>query len=159
MSKKWFILIVKSKNELKVSENLTEMGLEVYCPTVKEVRVWSDRKKTVDVALFKSYVFVHITEAQRQSVFIVPGVMRYLFWLGRPAVVRTEEMVSLQKWLSDDEVEEVTLAKIGPGDTITIKKGVLKDKDAVVQEVSKKRVRLVIQGLGMVINMKLKEIL
>lgn len=159
MSKKWFILIVKSKNELKVSENLTEMGLEVYCPTVKEVRVWSDRKKTVEVPLFKSYVFVHITEAQRQSVFVVPGVMRYLFWLGRPAVVRTEEMVSLQKWLSDDEVEEVTLAKIAPGDTITIKKGVLKDKDAVVQEVSKKRVRLVIQGLGMVINMKLKEIL
>ena len=159
MSKNWFILIVKAKNELKVSENLTEMGLEVYCPTVKEVRAWSDRKKTVEVPLFKSYVFLHITEGQRQSVFVVPGVMRYLFWLGRPAVVRTEEMVSLQKWLSDDEIEEVTLTKISPGDTITIKNGVLKDKDAVVQQVSKKRVRLVIQGLGMVINMKLKEIL
>lgn len=151
--------MVKSKNEPKVSEKLAAMGLEVYCPTVKEVRLWSDRKKMVEVPLFKSYVFLHITESQRQSAFEVPGVMRYLFWLGRPAVVRTTEMVALQKWLSDEEVEEVSLAKIAPGDTITIKKGVLKDHDAVVQQIGKKRVRLVIEGLGMVINLKLKEIL
>lgn len=158
MSKNWFILIVKSKNEIKVSEQLAAMGFEVYCPVVKEVRMWSDRKKTVEVPLFKSYVFIYVTEKERSSVFTVPGVMRYLFWLGRPAVVRETEMSTLQEWLSED-VGEVTLAKIVAGDTVTIKKGVLKDKDALVQQVGKKRVRLVIQGLGMVINLKLKELI
>ena len=158
MSKKWYILIVKSRNEIKVSEMLAESNIEVYCPLRKEIRTWSDRKKTVYEPLFKSYVFVRLMEKERQSVFVVPGITRYLFWLGKPAVVRDEEMDALQKWLSDENVEEITLSKFNPGEKLIIKHGFLKDKNAVVQEVGKKRVRLVIQGLGVVINMKLKEL-
>ncbi len=158
MSKKWFVLIVKSRNEIKVSEKLTQMNVEVYCPMIKEVRTWSDRKKTIQVPLFRSYVFVYLTEKERQAVFVVPGIIRYLFWLGRPAVISAREMSTLQNWLSDDHVEEVTLSKIVPGERITIKNGALKDKVAIVQEVGKKRVRLVVQGLGVVINIRLKDV-
>lgn len=158
MRKNWFILVVKSRNELKVSERLTELGIEVYCPTVKELRVWSDRKKTIEVPLFKSYVFICLTERERQSVFTVPGVLRYLFWLGKPAIIRDEEMETLQKWLSHDDVEEVSIAKIKPGEEHIINYGILKNKTAIIQEVGKTRVKLTVRGLGMVINLSIKEL-
>ena len=154
----WYVLYVKPKFEKKVAEMLRKMQVEVYCPLRKEIRTWSDRKKTVYEPLFKSYVFVRLKEKERQSVFVVPGIIRYLFWLGKPAVVRDEEMDALQNWLSDENVEEITLSKFVPGEKLTIKQGFLKDKNAVVQQVGKKRVKLVIEGLGVVVSIKLKEL-
>ena len=158
MLKNWYILIVKSRNEIKVAKHLAELNIPVFCPVFKEVRLWSDRKKTVEAPLFKSYVFVQLSEKERSSVFAVPGVTRYLFWLGQPAIVRDEEMDALQTWLSNENVEEVSISKLVPGEQLTIKHGLLKNKNATVQEVGKKRVKLIIQGLEMVISLQLKEL-
>jgi len=158
MIKKWFILVVKSRQELKVAERLSELKMEVYCPLVTEVKHWSDRKKKINSPLFKSYIFVRLEDAERRNVFDIPGVTRYLFWLGKPAVVRDEEMNTLRNWLSDEKVDQLTLSKFNPGDQVTIKRGVFKDQEVVVQEVGTSRVKLVMQGLGVVVNIKLKEI-
>ncbi len=155
---KWFVLYVQSRKEKKVAEMLQEMRIEVYCPIVKEIRQWSDRKKTVENPLFKSYVFVRLHDKDRQVVFGVPGVVRYLFWLGRPAIVRDEEIYTIKKWLEEDEVEEITLSKLIPGDELHIKNGILKNQKAVIQEVGKTRIRLVLSGLGIVVNAKIKDV-
>ena len=42
---KWFVLLTKPKNELKVASLLTAKQLPVFVPTRTEVRQWSDRKK------------------------------------------------------------------------------------------------------------------
>ena len=152
---KWY---VQSRKEKKVAEMLQEMQIEVYCPIVKEIRQWSDRKKTVENPLFKSYVFVRLQDRERKVVFGVPGVVRYLFWLGKPAIVRDEEIKTIKEWLENDNVEEITLSKLIPGDELHIKNGILKDQRAVIREVGKKRIRLVIQGLGIVVNAKIKDV-
>tara|TARA_R110002167_G_scaffold84156_10_gene228749 strand:+ start:2611 stop:3093 length:483 start_codon:yes stop_codon:yes gene_type:complete len=159
MSEKWYILIVKPRNEIKVSKMLAELDIEVYCPLVKEIRTWSDRKKTVYTPLFKSYVFVRLQDKERQAAFVVPGVTRYLFWLGKPAVVREEEMDALQKWLSNENVEELSLSKLAPGDTMPITKGVLKDNSGIVQQIGKTRVKLILQGSGVVVNLKIRDLI
>lgn len=159
MSKNWYILIVKPNHEIKVATKLTALNFEVYCPLIEETKVWSDRKKTLNVPLFKSYVFVRLIEKERQSVFVVPGIIRYLFWLGKPALVRNDEIDTLQNWLSNDHVEEVTLSQFVPGEQLTIKHGFLKGKNAIIQEVGKKRVKLIIPGLGVIIDLKLKELI
>ena len=134
----------------------------MYCPVVKEVRVWSDRKKTIEVPLFKSYVFVQLLEKERQLVFSVPGVIRYLFWLGKPAIVRNEEIYTIKHWLSDGSVESCKVSELTPGDRITIKNNLLGGEQstegrnhAIVQEVGKKRVRVLLEGVGMIINIKI----
>lgn len=157
--KNWYILIVKPKHEIKVATKLTSLNVEVYCPLIRETKIWSDRKKTIEVPLFKSYVFVRLKERERQSVFVVPGISRYLFWLGVPAMVRDDEMFTLQNWLSNDYVAEIRLSQFVPGEQLTIKHGILKDKNAIIQEVGKKRVKLIIPGLGLIFNLKLKELL
>ncbi|WP_282049106.1 UpxY family transcription antiterminator [Maribacter aquivivus] len=158
MTKNWYVLYVKPKNEKKVAERLSAHQVAVYCPMIKEVKQWSDRKKTIEVPLFKSYVFVNISESERQRVFDVPGVVRFLYWLGKPAVVRDIEMETLKKWLTNDTVENYTLSKLETGDRVSIKYGALKDQKAEVIEIGKKRVRLVLEGMGVVLNMKIKDL-
>lgn len=158
MSMNWYVLYVQSRKEKKVAEMLQEMKVQVYCPHIKEIRQWSDRKKTIESPLFKSYVFVRLQDRERQLVFGVPGVVRYLFWLGKPAVVRDEEIQAIKKWLEEDEVEEITLSKLVPGDELHIKNGILKNQKAVIQEVGKTRIRLVLAGLGVVVNAKIKDV-
>lgn len=158
MTKNWYVLYVKPKNEKKVAQRLSVLQVEVYCPMIKEVKQWSDRKKTIEVPLFKSYVFINISEGERQRVFDVPGVVRYLYWLGKPAVVRDIEMETLKKWLTDDTVENYSLTKLESGDKVAIKYGALKDKKAQIIEIGKTRVRLILEGMGVVLNMKIKDL-
>ncbi len=154
----WYVLYVQYRKEKKVAEMLQKIHLEVYCPILKEVKQWSDRKKTTENPLFKSYVFVRLNEKERDLVFSVPGVVRYLFWLGKPAIVRNEEINTIKKWLQNDNVEAITLSKLIPGDEMYIKNGILKDHKAIIQEVGKKRLRLAIPGLGLVLNAKIKDV-
>ncbi|MEY3503974.1 MAG: hypothetical protein RL349_565, partial [Bacteroidota bacterium] len=47
--------------------------------------------------LFNSYVFVQLDEVDRYKVFDVPGVVRYVHWLKKPAIVRENEIQSLKE--------------------------------------------------------------
>jgi len=125
----WFVLRVKTKQEKKVADILEKMNVEVYCPMVKETRIWSDRKKVVDAPLFKSYVFVNLIETSRRIVFDAPGVLNYLFYLGRPAVVKDKEILEIKKWISGVGSDLYSLSKIIPGSEIVVKRGLLKNHD------------------------------
>ena len=37
---KWFVLYTKPKHELKVVDNLLNIGIESYCPTIISNRIW-----------------------------------------------------------------------------------------------------------------------
>ena len=148
----WFVLYIKSRNEIKVTEQLQQLGIEVYCPLVTQVRQWSDRKKKVTVPLIPSYVFVQLEEKQREFVFQVSGVVRYLFWLGKPAIVRDAEIEILQQWLQSD-LEDAQVSSVQPGDKMTITKGPFKGKEGIVQEASKNRLQLIVLALNLKITL------
>jgi transcription antitermination factor NusG len=89
----WYVVYTKPKWEKKVAEQLKK-GIACYCPLVTQVRQWSDRKKKVEVPLFNSYVLV----ARSTKIwFSIGRVVRYLFWLGKPAIVRDEEIDTIKK--------------------------------------------------------------
>jgi transcription antitermination factor NusG len=143
----WFVLYTKPRNEVKVAECLAAAGITVYCPMVTTVKQWSDRKKKVTVPLFTSYVFVNVAEAQRPAVFDIPGVVRYLFWLGKPAVVRAEEIAVIKEMLSDT-YKEVRFAALKPGTTIIVEDGLFKGQTATFKEQKGNKTILILNGLG-----------
>jgi transcription antitermination factor NusG len=143
----WFVLYTKPRNEVKVAERLAAAGITVYCPMVTTVKQWSDRKKKVTVPLFTSYVFVNVAEAQRPAVFDIPGVVRYLFWLGKPAVVRAEEIAVIKEMLSDT-YKEVRFAALKPGTTIIVEDGLFKGQTATFKEQKGNKTILILNGLG-----------
>ena len=148
----WKVIYVKSRNEKKVTEQLLQLGVEAYCPLVTEIKQWSDRKKKVQVPLISSYVFVKLKESEHDIVFQLPGVVRYLFWLGKPALVRDEEIQTMQNWLSDAHVN-ATIEKLHPGDRMEILHGPFKGEKGIVKEITKNRIQLMLPDLEIKITL------
>ena len=101
ISKNWFVIYTKPRQESKVLERLTHLGIEAYTPTKIEVRKWSDRKKKVTVCLLPSMVFVCLEEKEVSKVFEVPGVRRYLFVHGERARVTNDEVLAMKHYIEN----------------------------------------------------------
>ena len=101
ISKNWFVIYTKPRQELKVLEHLTHLGIEAYTPTKIEVRKWSDRKKKVTVCLLPSMVLVCLGEKEVSKVFEVPGVRRYLFVHGERARVTNDEVLAMKHYIEN----------------------------------------------------------
>jgi transcriptional antiterminator RfaH len=152
----WYVVYTKPKWERKVAEQLVKIGIECYCPLITVIRQWSDRKKKIEVPLFNSYVFVQLDESDRNLVFQSAGAVRYLFWLGKPAIVKDEEIDIIKKWLHTPDSYDVSLTAIQVGDSIELESGPFSKQKATVQEVNKTHYVLVLETLGCVLKMKLK---
>lgn len=152
----WFAIYTKPKNEKKVVEGLEKIGVEVYCPMITQVKQWSDRKKKVEMPLINSYVFVNIADKNRNIVFNVPGIVRYLFWLGKPAVIQDQEIEVLKDGLKGI-LNNVEVQGIQPGDILTISKGPFQGKEGIVSQIEKNKIRLVLKELGVLITISKEE--
>lgn len=150
----WYVVYTKPKWEKKVAEQLHQKGIECYCPLMTQVRQWSDRKKKIEVPLFNSYIFVRLNEVDRNLVFQSAGVVRYLFWLGKPAIVRDEEIDTIKEWLSTPDKYEISVSSLQVGDKIVLDSGPFKSQSAIVQEVNKKDYVLVLESMGCVLRVK-----
>lgn len=145
---KWFILYVKSRSEKKVAQRLQQKGFTVFCPTKIEERQWSDRIKKVEIPYFRSYVFVRFEEPQETNqVLQTPGVVRRLFWLGKPAVIRDEEMREVMAFF-DTHQTAIKYADFQEGQEVRIARGALKDKKGIVLINDKTQVTLFIPALN-----------
>lgn len=153
--KKWFVIYTKANQEIKVTEQLNEIGISCYCPTVTIIKQYSDRKKKILKPLIPSYVFVFTEERRRNDVFSVFGVVRYMFWLGKPAVVREKE-VELMKQYLNGEFQSVSLTNFTKGKLHKISEGIFAGKIGRVIEIQKNKIKLQLESLGMIVTLKLE---
>jgi transcription antitermination factor NusG len=146
--KNWYVVYTKPRWEKKVYTLLTDKNIEAYCPLNKVRKKWSDRIKWVEEPLFKSYVFVKLAAEEQPEVRMINGVVNFVYWLGKPAVVRNKEIEIIRKFLNDhDEVwtEPIALQK----DTrVVIRRGAFMDKEARVVKVTNNKVRVLIESIG-----------
>jgi len=125
-----------------------EEGIEAYCPLNKVRKKWSDRTKWVEEPLFKSYVFVRVQEEEQALVRMVSGVINYIYWLGKPAVVKEREIEIIRKFLNDHRevwVEPIDLRKDA---RVRIRNGALMDKEATIVQVLNNKVQVIIESVG-----------
>ena len=144
----WYALYTKPRKEQKVAQQLEQLGFTIYLPLKTEMRQWSDRKKKVVTPLFTSYVFIQIEEVKRSEVFIIDGVLNYVFWLGKPAVIRNVEMELMRNEI-DKPNNEVIISSLQAGELVQLKQGVFKGQEATVEYVSNQKVHLYLPTLGM----------
>ena len=155
--KKWFVIYTKANQEIKVAEQLNKIGISCYCPTVTIIKQYSDRKKKALKPLIPSYVFVFIEEDRRNDVFSVFGVVRYMFWLGKPAVVRESEIELMKQYLNG-LYQSVSLTKFTRGQLYKISDGLFSGKIGKVVETQKNKIKLELQSLGVIVTLRLKAI-
>ena len=150
---KWFVIYTKPQFEIKVEQTLQNIGIRAYCPVYKQIKQYSDRKKKVFKPLLRSYVLVYINDKDRDKVFSVPGVVRYLFWLGKPAIVREEEIELMKNNLSGI-YESITVSNLKKGDAYNIIEGPLMGQVGKVVDLFKNKIKLELPSLGMLVTLK-----
>ena len=126
---------------------LLEKGIEHYCPINKVTRQWSDRKKVVLEPVFKGYVFVKLEESKKWEVKNVNGILNFVYWLGKPATIREEEINTIRKFLN--EFSDVAIEQKGfvVNSEVRVKQGVLMNYNGIIVEVIGSRAVVKIDSL------------
>lgn len=150
----WYVLYTTARAEKRVAERLKEIGVEVFLPIHKTKRKWSDRVKIVEMPLFNSYVFVRIQEHKLRSLLSVYGISRIVFYLGKPAVVRENEIEAVKEFLQIAENREI----ISEGDKVEILSGLMESKKGEVLRVEGDVVILFLEELGAKIYVSLSDV-
>lgn len=128
-------MYTKPRWEKKVASLLLEKGFENYCPINKVTRQWSDRKKVVLEPVFKGYVFVRVEDQKKWEVKSINGILNFVYWLGKPAVIRDEEIDIIRKFLNEFTDVKVESKGFSVNTEVRIKQGVLMNFHGIVVEV------------------------
>jgi transcription antitermination factor NusG len=150
---KWFVIYTKPQFEVKVAQGLEAIGIRAYCPVYTEIKQYSDRKKKIEKPLLRSYVLVQLEDKNREKVFEISGVVRYVFWLGKPAVVREEE-IELMKNTMAGVYESISISQLHKGAAYTIPEGPFKGQNGKIIDLLKNRIKLELPSLGVLVTLK-----
>ena len=145
---RWYALYVRSRSEKKVSETLDAKQIENYCPIQRIERNWSDRKKIILEPLFKSYVLVRLAPKAHIPVLQTDGVIGFVTFQGKPAVIRDEEIDIVKQFLQDHDHIQVERIDVNVNDEVTIIHGPLMEQTGQVMEVNNRMVKVMLPSLG-----------
>jgi len=144
----WYAIYTKPRWEKKVHSLLTEKKIESYCPLNKVRKKWSDRMKTVEEPLFKSYVFARVTEEEQTKVRMTAGVMNFVYWQGKPAIIRAKEIEVIRKFLNEYENVLVEPLELKENGKVIIRQGLFMDHEAKILKIEGNRVKVEIESIG-----------
>jgi transcriptional antiterminator RfaH len=148
----WHVIYTKPRAEKKVEERLNNFGIEAYCPVKQQVKQWSDRKKKILVPVLPSMVLVNIDEKERNKVFDIPGVVRYMFWLKKHAIVKNDEVDSLKKLLTQNNIVSQNTETLKVGENINVPE--FENQSGIIKKISNNQIWVVLKKLGYVIKLK-----
>ena len=144
----WYAIYTKPRWEKKVHALLSEKKIESYCPLNKVRKKWSDRIKTVEEPLFKSYVFARVNGEDQTKVRLTAGVMNFVYWQGKPAIIPAKEIETIRKFLNEYEnvmTEPIQLKEDGK---VIIRQGLFMDHEAKILKIEGNRVKVIIESIG-----------
>lgn len=134
-SKKWYVIQTKPRSEKIVHRQILLKGVESYLPLIEQIKLWSDRKKKIQIPIFSGYVFVYADEYERiQAIQNTSGAIRYLFYEKKPAVINEKEMILIKQALLEPEKISIEDKKITKGDLIIVTKGPFKGMKGYVND-------------------------
>lgn len=152
ISKRWFAVYCKPRQELVARENLQRQGFRAYLPRIqiKQRR----RGKWVDVieVLFPRYIFIQV-DPTRNSIAPVRstrGVVGLVHFGGQPATVANEVMETLlQHENPESGLHQDNRPQFSEGETVKLVEGPLAGMEGVYsQEDGDKRVTVLLELLG-----------
>jgi transcriptional antiterminator RfaH len=148
IKKNWFVIYTRARWEKKVDQLLKQQGIISYCPMRRVENQWADRKKMVDLPLFSSYVFVYIHAKEELRVRQTHGVINFIYFLGKPAIVQDAEIQSIKATLlKNPDMEVISLKDVSVGDRVRIKNGLLSNQFGSVLKVNGKTVVMMFEHL------------
>ena len=101
--KLWYAIYVRSKNEKNVHSALLNKGIESSLPLKTVIRQWSDRKKKLQLPMFRGYVFVKINlNIDKLNVLQTPGIVKFIHFKNQIPVIPEEQIFWLNTILTSE---------------------------------------------------------
>ena len=155
MKKNWYVVYTKSRCEKKVASLLEKSEVTNYCPLNRRVKQWADRKKVVFEPLFTSYVFIYAADQDLFSIKqLSSDIVNFVYWLGKPAVVKDVEIESIKRFLNEYENVKLEKGVVHIGDRVRIINGPLMNLEANIKTIENNTVKLMLPSLGYAIIAK-----
>lgn len=144
----WYALCTRPRWEKRVAETLEKKKWESYVPLNKTSRHWSDRRKSNFEPLFQSVIFVHASEADFEKIRNVDGVINFIHWLNRPAIIRPEEIDTIRKFLTEYEHVSLEKASVNLNEKVRIINGPLMMWEGQIVQIRTNMVKIMLPSLG-----------
>lgn len=157
-STNWKVIYVSSRSEKKVAERLAKAGVEYYLPLLRQMREWSDRRKWVEVPLFTGYLFIRPEPKRRDSVLLIPGVVKYLRYNGKDAYVTQQKLDTIRHLIERNyDIEDYNGGEqFELGDKVKIIAGPMKDfQGEILSRSGEKYAFLQLDNFGHIVKVKL----
>ena len=162
---RWYAVYTRSRYEKRThqllhgNQKLQGSGMEVYLPLVKKWRIWSDRKKQVEMPLLPSYLFVRTNPENPHTYFDIlntPGVVRFITFEGKPVAIPDRQIETLQR-LNDQGIDMDCLDESPPpGTPVKVTQGSMKGLTGEVVHVGKnKQLILRLDALDKCVTLKI----
>jgi len=76
----WYALHTRGRHERTIEQRLQERGVSTFLPMVTEIHRWSDRRKKIQLPLFRGYLFVRVARSKASVLRVlgVDGVFRFV---------------------------------------------------------------------------------
>jgi transcription termination/antitermination protein NusG len=135
----WFAIHTYSKHEHKVADHLVRQDVTVFLPLLREVHVWSDRRKSIEVPLFSGYLFIK-TASWRQiylSVARTPGVLRWVGYPTEPTTIPDSQIDAISKILADHKLNVARHPFLQRGERVRVRGGSMDGIEGRVVRISK----------------------
>lgn len=155
--RKWKVVYTRSNYEKKAHELLSQCGLHSFCPVITTRSKWADRFKVIEKPLFPSYLFVYVSPAEEQKVLTISGILNYVNFGGKPAIMPDEDISRVNDILSRyQDIETISNRQLAIGDQVMINKGFKAGTQAEILEVQEKTVLLILNQLDCALVAKVR---
>ncbi|MCU0328773.1 MAG: UpxY family transcription antiterminator [Chitinophagales bacterium] len=146
----WHAIYLKPRQEKKVARILNIKKIEHYLPLAKVKKRYSDRLKTVEEPILKSYVFVKMTPQNYYEILNVDGVLRFVKSEkgGKIAEIHQSEIDNIRVYLQDRILSEIEFHNLNKGDEIDVTDLIKLHEKGIVENVTKNKVYILIKSLN-----------
>lgn len=159
--KHWRVIYTRPRWEKKVDSLLQQKGIESYCPVIQKESQWADRKKKVEWPLFSSYLFVKINARDELAVRETFGVINFVYFCGKPALMRENIIDDIRKCLLRyDDIEAIHINSLKVGDHVKINNGAFTNHLGEIVKIEGKKVLMVLEHLdyALITKVEIKDV-
>jgi transcription antitermination factor NusG len=99
---RWYAVHTRARHEKKVTTQLHDKGVRTFLPLIAQTHRWSDRRTTIQLALFSCYTFVRLEASpeKRLAVLQTPGVVGFVGIRGVGLPIPDKEIEDIQTLLA-----------------------------------------------------------
>ena len=154
---RWFAVYTPFKREKLALRHLERKGIKAYLPIQRLVRIYTRKKRIVELPLISCYVFVKITKSEYVSVLETEHILNFVRFSKNLLAIPEQEIKWMQRVLGEGLEVNVEQGNFNEGDAVEIVSGNLVGlKGRLVEKRSKSEFLLDLKSLGYTLRMIVK---